>query len=215
MMAATDTPVVLSSDASPTPADGIISAYGFKEWSLVCEALGAGVQSLILRKGGIHEGRGGFWWRHDRFFLFPTHFHEQDAQFPWSPTGEKEQAASVPEAGLENGTHSVEYLAEVDFKHQITSWETAVRLQPFHFWTEETVRARFDYSDETGISLAFLRIYRLSRPWTFPDERKFGGCRSWLDLPAVPADLSWSPVLDDASHAGRRAAVRVILGLVE
>ena len=31
---------------------------GFKDWSLVCAALGSGKQSLILRKGGIAEGRG-------------------------------------------------------------------------------------------------------------------------------------------------------------
>lgn len=180
----------------------------------MCEALGAGAQSLILRKGGIHEGRGGFWWRHDRFFLFPTHFHEQGEQFPWSP----------PEAGGVTGpsgaavetdavTHTLKFLAVVDFKHQIASWETVAALKPFHFWTEETVRARFDYAEEAGISLAFLRVYRLSEPWTFPDQRNFGGCRSWLDLPKPPEDRLVTPVLDDASHQERRQAVRTLLGL--
>lgn len=32
----------------------------FKEWDIVCKALEEGRQSLILRKGGIHEGREGF-----------------------------------------------------------------------------------------------------------------------------------------------------------
>lgn len=214
-MVSPGSPAVPSPGATLSPAGIVASVYGFKEWSLVCQALGEGAQSLILRKGGIHEGRGGFWWRHDRFFLFPTHFHEQDAQFPWSPSAESDRTASVLSANGEEGIHRVEYLAEVDFKHQITSWETVTRLQPFHFWTEETVRARFDYSEETGLSLAFLRIYRLSKPWTFPDERKFGGCRSWLDLPDLPADLSWSSVLDEATHGSRRAAIREILGIGE
>lgn len=182
----------------------VASFSGFKEWSLVCAALGSGAQSLILRKGGIHEGQSGFWWRHDRFFLFPTHFHEQTQQFPWSPP------AGHPSVALtENpeGLHTIEFLAEVVSKHQITAWETVVHLAPLHFWTEATLRERFDYSDQTGISLAFLRVHRLGQPWTFPDAKKFGGCRSWLDLPAPPHNFSLTPVLDDATHAARHAAL--------
>src|SRR2546423_10206537 len=54
-----------------------MESVGFKEWSLVCDALGRGRQSVILRKGGIAEGREGFSFRHREFFLFPTFFHEQ------------------------------------------------------------------------------------------------------------------------------------------
>jgi hypothetical protein len=50
---------------------------GFKEWALVCNALGERKQSVIIRKGGIAEGRDGFAFRHREFFLFPTFFHEQ------------------------------------------------------------------------------------------------------------------------------------------
>src|SRR5512138_2779668 len=49
----------------------------FKEWAIVVDALGRGEQILILRKGGIAEGRGGFRPEHTRFLLFPTAFHEQ------------------------------------------------------------------------------------------------------------------------------------------
>ena len=41
------------------------------------DALGRGEQIVILRKGGIAEGRGGFRAEHDRFWLFPTRFHQQ------------------------------------------------------------------------------------------------------------------------------------------
>lgn len=177
-----------------------LPTVGFKEWSLVCAALGSGAQSIILRKGGIHEGHSGFWWRHGRFFLFPTHFHEQTQQFMWTPP-----AAGPPPALTESpdGTHAIEFLAEIVSKHQITDWETLPRLAPLHFWTEATLRERFDYSDQTGISLAYLRIYRLGEPWIFPDEPKFGGCRSWLDLPKSPARLTLTPVVSDAVHVQR------------
>jgi hypothetical protein len=184
-----------------------LSAVGFKEWSLVCAALGSGAQSIILRKGGIHEGKSGFWWRHDRFFLFPTHFHEQTTQFPWSATPD-----NIPQHS-ENpgGPHKIEYFAELVSKHQITRWETVQHLQSLHFWTETTLRERFDYSENTGISLAFLRIHRLQQPWTFPDENRFGGCRSWLDLPAPPENAVLTPVLDPVEHEARHRTLIEVL----
>ncbi len=46
---------------------------------MVCEAMGCGEQCVIVRKGGLAEGRDGFAFRHSEFFLFPTWFHEQVA----------------------------------------------------------------------------------------------------------------------------------------
>ena len=64
-----------------------MSTFGFKEWKLVCDAMERGEQSIILRKGGISEGKHGFQWLHQRFFLFPTYFHEQTTQLrlSWEP----------------------------------------------------------------------------------------------------------------------------------
>jgi hypothetical protein len=94
------------------PGISVLPACGFKEWSLVCDALGAGAQSVILRKGGIHEGRGGFWWKHDRFFLFPTHFHEQRAAFTWGAEGGESPAPA------EGSGHRLTLFAEVVEKAQ-------------------------------------------------------------------------------------------------
>ena len=54
-----------------------MESVGFQEWALVCEALGSGEQCILIRKGGIAEGRNGFGFRHTEFFLFPTFYHEQ------------------------------------------------------------------------------------------------------------------------------------------
>ena len=177
----------------------------FKEWAVVCRAIGEGRQTVILRKGGIAETGGVFRPEHDRFWLYPTHFHEQTTHFPWSPP------APVALSLAPEETHTIEFLAEVESKHQITGWEAVRRLADLHFWTEDTLRERFDYSEATGISLAFLRVFRLSEPWTFPDEKKFGGCRSWLDLPPPPENGSLTPVLDDTIHAARRSSLAVLL----
>src|SRR5438132_279856 len=49
----------------------------FKEWAIVVDALGRGEQIIILRKGGISEGPGGFKLDQNEFLLFPTLFHQQ------------------------------------------------------------------------------------------------------------------------------------------
>jgi hypothetical protein len=48
----------------------------FKERAADCHALAAGMQTIILRKGGIHEGCAGFRVAHSEFWLFPTYLHE-------------------------------------------------------------------------------------------------------------------------------------------
>ena len=58
--------------------NGEAAVTGFKEWLVICRALAAGRQSIILRKGGIAEGRSGFSFQHDSFFLFPTLYHQQE-----------------------------------------------------------------------------------------------------------------------------------------
>ncbi|MGI9239432.1 MAG: DUF1802 family protein [Verrucomicrobiales bacterium] len=155
----------------------------FKEWSLVCDALGRGEQSIILRKGGIAEGRDGFQFKHPEFFLFPTHFHEQGKHLRL-PHG-----AEVPDIADGEREHiTVEYFAELVATRVLTDWDEVNALQPLHLWTEDTVRERFDYQDCPGVSLALVRVSRLSRPWNFPNEKRYGGCRSWVEIPEPPRD---------------------------
>lgn len=52
-----------------------MKSFGFKEWAVVCEALGRGQQCIVVRKGGIAEGREGFAFGIRNFFfsrLFST-----------------------------------------------------------------------------------------------------------------------------------------------
>jgi len=51
----------------------------FKEWAAIDAALGDGIQTLIVRKGGIHEGREGFRVAYREFWIFPTYVHEAAA----------------------------------------------------------------------------------------------------------------------------------------
>jgi hypothetical protein len=41
-------------------------------------------------------------------------------------------------------------------------------------------------------------------------EKRFGGCRSWIDLPSAP-EKTMTPVLSDDEHSRRSQAIEEIL----
>jgi len=164
---------------------------GFKEWALVCEALGRGEQTILLRKGGIAEGRAGFGFRHDEFFLFPTFFHEQLVKVR---TPEAEIPAARP------GEIEVGYFARLEGQKVITDWCQAAALEPLHILAEPVVRERFEYKS-AGLHVALVRVFRLKPSWILEDLPAYGGCRSWVELPELPASTEFEPVLSDARHA--------------
>jgi hypothetical protein len=177
-------------------------SIGFKEWALVCDALAGGTQSIIIRKGGIAEGRDGFHFKHDAFFLFPTFFHEQLAK--------TKLPSETPLPAREAGVIAIRSFARVEWTEFVTDPGKALALAPFHIWKNEVVEERFRYDDVRGVHVAFLRVFRLAQPWTFPDDPKFGGCRSWLELPDAPG-IAHSPALDDDAHAAREQEIRRII----
>jgi hypothetical protein len=179
-----------------------MESVGFKEWALVCAALGEGRQSVIVRKGGIAEGRDGFQFRHREFFLFPTFFHEQ--------LGRTRLTNAVLPEQLPNEIE-IRFFARVEEVRTIADWETARALAPLHILQESVVRERFDYDEAPGVQVAFVRVFRLEPVWRFPDAARYGGCRSWVELPEPRAGLQLCPVLDEAVHARRREEFGAIL----
>jgi hypothetical protein len=191
-------------DLPPLPAASATAALpiAFKEWSLVCEELAAGRTSLILRKGGIAEGRAGFEWKHGEFYLFPTHFHEQAAGMKVTPG-----SYTMPEEGF----HRLDYLAKLDGHYTLTDWNTVSALRELHPWTDGVVEERFAYGTAGSLSVALVRVYRLAEPVTFADAPGYGGCRSWVKVPAPSLPTEAIPVLSDAAHAQRKAAFLALL----
>ncbi len=181
-------------------------SIAFKEWALVCEALGRGRQSIILRKGGIAEGRDGFRFKHDEFFLFPTLFHEQVAKLKLPP--------ETPLPQLEQGTMRIDFFARVEWTASLTDLSVAHQLAPFHVWRDEVIEERFHYDDKDELFLAFVRVYRLVPEWKFPDSPKYGGCRSWVTIPDLPEHLVMQPVLSEAENTARSGEVRELAGAV-
>jgi hypothetical protein len=169
----------------------------FKEWHVIVDALLAGEQILILRKGGISEGRGGFDPdRANRFWLFPTQFHAQAEKT--KPAAARLLSAAAP---VDNTSVTLRGFADVVHHSFLNDWNAISRLDPFHLWTTDTVRERFDWAKPPGLHAFVVRAHRLNTPITFPLTAEMAGCKSWIELPVSFDAGQASPVLDDDAFA--------------
>jgi hypothetical protein len=182
-----------------------MSAPAFKEWHSIVDALVRGEQILILRKGGIAEGRGGFQVKSERFWLLPTYFHAQEQKLKSSLTTKlpDEAALSVPPSSF-----TVRAFAEITAHAFLTDWPAVARLDPFHSWSEATIRERFEWSKPPGVHAFVVRIHRLHEPFSVATTPELAGCKSWVELPNDFDTLESSPAVDDAAFAQRSAAIQ-------
>lgn len=177
-------------------------SVAFKEWALICEALGTGRQSIILRKGGIAEGRAGFRFQHPEFLLFPTWFHEQLSR--------TRLPADTPVPEPSESQLDVRFAASVEWTRVVKERALLDALREHHFWSDEVVQERFAYSETPGLHVAFVRIFRLDPPHCLAMEKKYGGCRSWVDLPD-PDGAAWVSVVSDEEHEDRKSRILALL----
>jgi hypothetical protein len=151
----------------------------FKEWAIVVDALARGEQIIILRKGGISEGRRGFQVDYAKFLLFPTRFHQQrDSVLPSAQTRFDQIAPNFPDPN----TLRLECFAEVVAWRRLDSLAAAERLRGQHIWRDALIADRFDWGQEKNIHAMALRVYRLGFAVELPLLADYGGCKSWIEL---------------------------------
>src|SRR6476620_6524905 len=113
----------------------------FKEWAIIVDALGHGEQIFILRKGGIHEGRGGFKMEHSVFALFPTLFHQQkEGVIDKAQKRFDEINATFPR----EGSVLISYFARVVETEELADFADVQRLTGQHIWRDEALREKFE-----------------------------------------------------------------------
>ncbi len=158
-----------------------------KEWAVVCRALATGVQTVLLRKGGISEPGGTFRCEHELFWLYPTRFH-QGAEF-LTPAGA---------ALLEGLTHPsnpgqvpISLLARVQSVQRITD---PAQLTPYldrQILSPETVLQRFHYK-RPELYVIEVACTAIPTPFIVRETPDMAGCHSWVELPEgqqLPTDL--------------------------
>ena len=188
----------------------------FKEWAIVVDALETGAQTIILRKGGIAEGKGGFQIDYRSFWLFPTQFHQQgelvekNAQKKYEGT-----AKDLPPEGIIR----ISSFAEVVAAYNIQNSQQIEKLEGLHIWKNKVIRERFDWGKRKDIHALAVRTYKIPNPIEIPLIDSYGGCKSWIELkPDIPIKGA-NPALDETAftkvselfHQALKDSKRIVL----
>lgn len=175
---------------------------------MIVDALATGRQTLILRKGGIAEGAGGFTMEHDRFLLMPTRFHQQgDFIIP----DERPRVDRVMRELPPEDTLRISSIAEVTTAVELVTPRQIAELASFHIWNPETITERFEWGGERKIWAIVVRVSQLPTPVEIPMLPGYGGCRSWIELASDIDVSSAKPVIGDQAFETQRAAIDAIL----
>jgi hypothetical protein len=197
--------------ASPTPVSAA-TILALKEWGAVVHALLDGRQTLLLRKGGIHEKAfdvalaGGA----DPFVLFPTVAHSH-----------AERVRPEHRDLLAVGAADVRGDAAVTVRAGLTLVDAVAVAQPealpeladLHIWTDESVQAdRLDFRPRHALHALVVRAVELPEPVTLERREEHGGCRSWLQLAVAWDGRSGRQVHREERLRADAALVRTIVG---
>lgn len=168
----------------------------FKEWAIVVDQLGSGEQILILRKGGIAEGHGGFQVEHSEFLLFPTLFHQQreSVTAPAQARFDQIQPAFPPADVVR-----IEFWARIAASRRLDCLSDAEALRGQHCWRDDVIASRFDWGSARNIFALALRVHRLPLPIELPALPSYGGCKSWIELEMEVATTGSQPVLNQVA----------------
>jgi hypothetical protein len=140
-----------------------------KEWASAIAAMGRGDQVILIRKGGIADPKFGL--EAQRFYLFPTNFHEGGAPAP---------ALSVAEGILP--AIQITHWCEVVKTWEIRDLDALLRLESQVVFDRTTLETRYRFRPDQAIHVIAVRTFALGRPTTVPMNDRYEGCRSWLSL---------------------------------
>jgi hypothetical protein len=174
--------------------------HAFKEWAIVVDALMRGQQIIILRKGGLIEGPGGFQIQQPEFLLFPTLFHQQrESVLPEAQARFDKIVHLMPEPEVAR----LECFARVEAWHRLDSLAAAYALRGLHVWRDDVIERRFDWGHSKEIHVMAVRIFRLATPVELPMRESYAGCKSWIELAEDIDTVDAHAVLDDAAFSAQ------------
>jgi len=181
------------------------TSAALKEWAIVCRALAEGRQTLLIRKGGIEEIKGGFQVTHREFWLFPTYVHQKAADLVPAVHAEFEevQAAQPPV-----DTVPFQLFATVEHVVKAMDLDRLRTLEGHHILSWDCIASRFTYRNKPGVHVMTVRVYRRPEAITLQNTPRYDGCVSWVDLDEALSTEGCTPVLSDAEFTARLADIR-------
>jgi len=180
----------------------------FKEWALVCDAMKEGLQTVLIRKGGIREEEGVFQVADPEFFLMPTYEHQnpeliQDAFVPLL-----EESRRI---GFDPRSFTIDAYAVVDTVRTCENEEILRKLAGEHVWNDRYLELRLNFNAYDPLYVMILRVYRLPAAMTLPLLPEYGGCKSWVTLDRSLSTAGAAAAIPDSEFQARRAKLLAIL----
>ena len=176
-----------------------------KEWSAAVHALLDGRQTVLLRKGGIHEKR--FEVAASRFLLFPTMAHSHAERV----RPEHRELLGPAAADSADDEVVVRAAARVVATVEVNRPEKLDEIAPLHIWTADSVRAdRLDFRPRHRLTVLVVSAAPLTEPVRLVRTPDYRGCSSWVQRP-VRAEWA-APVHDDGTLLEIATRVRRSVG---
>ncbi|MGN7779175.1 DUF1802 family protein [Mycolicibacterium sp. 22603] len=182
-----------------------MSTPALKEWGAAVHALLDGRQTVLLRKGGIHEKR--FEVSAAEFLLFPTVAHSHAGRVrPEHRDTLTGSADSTDDAVLLRAGAKVVAAVEVNRPERIED------ISDLHIWTTESVRAdRLDFRPRHRLTVLVVQARPLAEPVRLERTPQYRGCASWVTLPVSESRYA-APVHDLRTLTAIGARVRDSVG---
>jgi hypothetical protein len=182
-----------------------VTTPALKEWSAAVHAMLDGRQTVLLRKGGIHEKR--FDVAAGEFVFFPTvaHGHAERVRAGYRDLLDAAGRDSTEDRVVLRGGATVVAAVAVNRPDGLGE------LEDTHIWTAESVRAdRLDFRPKHRLTVLVVQARPLTEPISLPRDPAYAGCKSWVDLPVA---ARWAdPVHDDDALAVLAQRVRDSVG---
>jgi len=186
-----------------------METLALKEWAAVAVALLDGRQTVLLRKGGIHEK--AFSLDGARFVLFPTvaHSHRERVR-PQHRDMLEAGARDVDEAG---GTFVVRCGVSLVEAVSVVRTDGLAEIADLHIYTPESVRVdRLEFRPKHPLQALVVRAFALPEPVRLKRLDAYGGCKSWVDLPLQWEAGSGRQIHDEDLLTAHAARVRAAVG---
>jgi hypothetical protein len=160
-----------------------------KEWAIVCDALEDGLQTLLLRKGGILEYKQGFDVKHDSFFLYPTLEHQSSEYIQSDYRGKFDRTYANSIQTDDQNYVTIRAWAKVERIYEILNADVLAKIDDYHIWNKKYLRLRMSYNASRPLVVLVIRVYKLVRPLKFEIDPKWSGCKSWIDIKVPEYDF--------------------------
>lgn len=178
-----------------------------KEWAAIEDALAGGRLTVLVRKGGIYEKRGGFEVENREFWIFPTGWHQNEHELSPGFRAHLGDTPRFPPGEIPLRVHCV-----VEDAIRVESLEALQRLGDLQPFSADTLRARFEYRGRPYLHVLVVRAHVLPQARIIPNTTGYDGCVSWVRLDAPVSTDGAVPAVDDAEFARIRSAVLDRLG---